>query len=168
MFEQMKEHYGSRIRAIFTYTNSKWYYVALKTLCVIVGAPLYFALLPVDFLIFIVYALFSWVPILSVFMLALCKILNIVTAVGYYIAIIPDAKAFINESKRKHAEELEAERLADEVTKALDASETKEAVENAENTELADKTADNKAENIAENASDYAENKDTANQENKN
>jgi len=101
MKEHLREYFSSRIKAIFTYTSKKWYYVVLKTLCVIVGAPLYFALIPLDLLTFVLYALFSWIPILNTVVLILCKTLSFVFSVGYYIAILPDAKKFADIAKEK-------------------------------------------------------------------
>lgn len=109
MKEQLREYFSSRIKSIFTYTSNKWYYVAFKTFCVVIGAPLYFALIPLDFLTFVLYALFSWIPILNVFMLVVCKLLSFVFSVGYYIAILPDAKKYAKKAKEKMRFEKEME-----------------------------------------------------------
>ncbi|HRX13895.1 MAG TPA: hypothetical protein P5087_02625 [Eubacteriales bacterium] len=109
MKEHLQEYFSSRIKAIFTYTSKKWYYVILKTLCVIIGAPLYFALIPLDLLTFVLYALFSWIPILNTVVLILCKTLSFVFSVGYYIAILPDAKKFADIAKEKLRFEKETE-----------------------------------------------------------
>jgi len=101
MKEHLREYFSSRIKAIFTYTSKKWYYVVFKNSLRIVGAPLYFALIPLDLLTFVLYALFSWIPILNTVVLILCKTLSFVFSVGYYIAILPDAKKFADIAKEK-------------------------------------------------------------------
>ncbi|HPG91927.1 MAG TPA: hypothetical protein PK675_00780 [Clostridia bacterium] len=109
MKEHLQEYFSSRIKAIFTYTSNKWYYVALKTLCVVIGVPLYFVMVPLDFLTFVLYALFSWIPILNTVMLVLCKLLSFVFSIGYYIAILPDAKKYADIAREKLRFEKEME-----------------------------------------------------------
>lgn len=109
----MKEYYKSRINAIFTYTSRRWHYVLLKTLCVVLGAPLFFALLPLDLLNFLIYALFSWVPVLRTVFLVLCRALAFVFGAGYYISILPDAKKFAADYRARKETELEAEEKED-------------------------------------------------------
>lgn len=102
----MKDYYLSKIRDIFTYTSRRWHYVLFKTLCVIVGAPLFFVLLPLDLLVVFIYALFSWIPVLSIVFLVLCKTLTIVFGAGYYISVLPDARKFVYIHRaRKQAEQ---------------------------------------------------------------
>lgn len=96
----IKEHFSSRFNRIFTYTSKKWYYCLAKTLCIIVGLPLYVVLIPVDMLLFVVYACFSWIPFVNVFMLFVIKSLSLIWSLGYFIAILPDAKRYIEENKQ--------------------------------------------------------------------
>jgi hypothetical protein len=116
----MRDYYITRIRNIFTYTDKRAHYVIFKTLCIIIGAPLFFVLLPVDLLVYFIYALFSWIPVLSTFFLVVCKALSYVCSVGYYIALLPDAKKYIMIYKAKlqaeKAEILETEEATYEQT----------------------------------------------------
>lgn len=100
-------YYKGRFQRIFTYTSKKWYYVIAKTLCVAVGLPLYVALLPLDIVNFLLYALFSFIPVLNVFFLFICRVLSIICGAGHYIGILPDAKMYIE----RHKEELKQEFL---------------------------------------------------------
>ena len=129
MKEHLQEYFSSRIKAIFTYTSKKWYYVILKTLCVIIGAPLYFALIPLDLLTFVLYALFSWIPILNTVVLILCKTLSFVFSVGYYIAILPDAKKFADIAKEKLRFEKETEVQTNTVSVTISKEEKDNAID---------------------------------------
>ncbi|MDD4833063.1 MAG: hypothetical protein PHI78_05250 [Clostridia bacterium] len=129
MKEHLQEYFSSRIKAIFTYTSNKWYYIILKTLCVIIGAPLYFALIPLDLLTFVLYALFSWIPILNTVILILCKTLSFVFSVGYYIAILPDAKKFADIAKEKLRFEKETEEQTNTESVAISKEEKDSAID---------------------------------------
>lgn len=110
--------YGLRIKSILTYSSKKWYYVLLKTLCIIVGLPLYIVLIPLDFLNFLVFCLFSWIPLLKVVFLFLCKIVSTLCGLGYYVGILPDAKEYIAASKAEHDREMAEMQAAIEADKA--------------------------------------------------
>jgi len=129
MKEHLQEYFSSRIKAIFTYTSKKWYYIILKTLCVVIGAPLYFALIPLDLLTFVLYALFSWIPILNTVVLILCKTLSFVFSVGYYIAILPDAKKFADIAKEKLRFEKETEVQTNTVSVTISKEEKDNAID---------------------------------------
>ncbi len=100
-------YYKGRFQRIFTYTGKKWYYLLAKTLCITVGLPLYVALLPLDAVNFFIYALFSFIPYVNTFFLFICRIVSIICGAGHYIAILPDAKMYIE----RHKQELQDEFL---------------------------------------------------------
>lgn len=128
MKDYISQHYKQRFKDIFSYSNRKWWYVLLKTLCIAVGFPIYLALIPLDFVVFFVYALFSWVPYLSTLTLFLCRILTIICGIGYYVCILPDAKHYIDEDKERYqAEQAEYEKqLQDEQSDAKEQQQDKE------------------------------------------
>lgn len=88
------KYYGVRFKRIFTFTSSKWYYVLAKIFLIIVGLPLHVALIPLDFASFLLYAIFSWIPYVSLFFLFITRILTMLCSVGYIIAVLPDLKRF--------------------------------------------------------------------------
>ncbi|MEG1527955.1 MAG: hypothetical protein RR418_02140, partial [Clostridia bacterium] len=96
----MRTYYYDRFKRLFTYTSRNFFYCVAKTLCIIIGLPLFVVLIPVDFLIYLVYAIFSWIPYLNMAMLFLCRILSFITGIGYFISVIPDAKKYMQENKQ--------------------------------------------------------------------
>lgn len=104
--------YRNRIVSIITFRSRKWYYCIIKALCALIGLPLYVVLLPVDFLLACVYALFSGVPFLRELFFVVCKCLGYIVAVGYYIGVVPDARHYIAEAKAQAALE-RAQRAAE-------------------------------------------------------
>lgn len=98
-------YYKGRFQRIFIYTGKKWYYIIAKTLCVAVGLPLYVALLPLDIVNFLIYALFSFIPYLNTFFLFICRTVSIICGAGHYIAILPDAKMYMERHKQELKEE---------------------------------------------------------------
>lgn len=103
------DYYKLRFSRIFAYNSTKWYMVIAKTLCIIVGLPLFVVLIPIDLLFFLVYALLGWIPFLGLFILFICKALSFVWSIGYYIAILPDIKQYIKEDNEAALAEKEAE-----------------------------------------------------------
>ena len=90
----MKEYYLARFHWIFNYTDNKWWYYIVKTLCLIVGAPIYAVSFVVEMVLTAINMIFSWIPILNVVVMVICKVL--ITAFGstFYICILPDIKQY--------------------------------------------------------------------------
>ncbi|MDD3831129.1 MAG: hypothetical protein PHW00_00470 [Clostridia bacterium] len=93
------QHYRQRFADIFNYTSRKWWYVILKTICIVVGLPLYIVLIPLDLIVFAIYVIFSWIPFVGSIFLIACRILTTLCSVGYYVAICVDAPMYINRQK---------------------------------------------------------------------
>ena len=90
----MKQYYLARLQWIFTYTNRKWWYCIVKTLCIIVGAPIYAVSFVVEMVLTFINMLFSWIPALNILVMAICKILISVFGATFYICILPDIKQY--------------------------------------------------------------------------
>lgn len=90
----MKEYYLTRLHWIFNYTNKKWWYYIVKTLCLIVGVPIYAVSFVVEMLLTAINMLFCWIPILNVVVMVICKALITVFGATFYICILPDIKQY--------------------------------------------------------------------------
>lgn len=137
----MKEYYKQRFYWIFNYTSKNFWYCLAKTLCLVVGLPIYAVMFVVEMCLTAVNLLFSWIPILNVVVMVICKLLMTLVGSTFFICILPDIKKY-RESQKETVQYDVAD--ADSETNAQDQS--GEVVENA--------TADNEkklAEDSAEN-----------------
>ena len=90
----MKEYYLARLHWIFNYTNTKWWYCIVKTLCIIVGAPIYAVCFVVEMVLTAINMMFSWIPILNMVVMVICKIFITVFGAMFYICILPDIRLY--------------------------------------------------------------------------
>ena len=97
----MKEYYLARLHWIFNYTNKKWWYYIVKTLCLVVGIPIYTVSFVVEMLLTAINMLFSWIPILNVVIMVICKLLIIVFGATFYICILPDIGLYREATKQE-------------------------------------------------------------------
>lgn len=90
----MKEYYQQRLYWIFNYTKKNFWYCLAKTLCLIVGVPIYAVMFCVEMVLTAINMIFSWIPVLNVVVMVLCKAL--ITAAGstFYICILTDLKEY--------------------------------------------------------------------------
>ena len=95
----MKEYYLTRLHWIFNYTNTKWWYCIAKTLCLIVGVPIYAVSFVVEMVLTFINMLFSWIPILNTVVMVICKLFITVFGSTFYICILPDLKQYKQASK---------------------------------------------------------------------
>ena len=93
----MKEYYLLRLHWIFNYTNRKWWYCILKSLCLIVGVPIYALCFAVEMVLTAINMIFSWIPIFNVVVMVICKLLINFFGATFYICILPDIKKFRQE-----------------------------------------------------------------------
>ncbi len=101
----MKEYYKQRWFWIFNYTSKNFGYCLLKTLCLIVGLPIYSVMFVVEMILTAINMIFSWIPILNVVVLVICKALMNAVGSTFYICILTDLKAY----KKATSQELEYE-----------------------------------------------------------
>ncbi len=90
----MKTYYLNRLHWIFHYTNKNFWYCVGKTLCLIVGVPIYAVCFVVEMALTFVNMLFSWIPAFNVVIGALCKILIILFGSTFYICILTDLGSY--------------------------------------------------------------------------
>lgn len=86
----MKEYYLNRFKWIFNYTSNNFLYIIAKTLCIIVGLPIYCVVFALEMVLTFVNMLFCWIPILSVVMTVICKGTILIIDKLYYICILTD------------------------------------------------------------------------------
>lgn len=91
---RMKEYYLNRFKWIFNYTSRNFWYVIAKTLCIIVGLPIYAAVFAVEMVLTFVNMLFCWIPVLRVLITVICKGTILIIDKLYYICILTDLGKF--------------------------------------------------------------------------
>ena len=108
----MKEYYSERFHWIFNYTRKGFFYCLLKTLCVVVGLPIYAVSFVVEMLFTAINMIFSWIPILNVVIMVICKAIVWLFGLTFYITILPDLKEY-KATRVVQYEVVEAEELAE-------------------------------------------------------
>ena len=127
----MKEYYLIRLHWIFNYTRKAWWYYIVKTLCLIVGVPIYAVSFVMEMVLTAINMLFSWIPVLNVVVMVLCKVLITLFGSTFYICILPDIRQYRAATKREPTYEVVELELPVESTPQQDQQEPTE----AENTE---------------------------------
>lgn len=90
----IKRYYRERFGWIFRYTSKNFLYCIAKTLCIIIGLPIYSVMFAVEMILTGVNMIFSWIPILNVVVTVICKSLIFLTDKTFYICILTDIKKF--------------------------------------------------------------------------
>lgn len=90
----MKNYYKERFGWIFRYTSKNVLYCIAKTLCIVIGLPIYSVMFVVEMILTGINMLFSWIPILNVVVTVICKSLIFLTDKTFYICILTDIKKF--------------------------------------------------------------------------
>ena len=90
----MKDYYLNRFKWIFNYTSTNFWYILAKTLCIIVGLPIYSVVFLVEMLLTFVNMLFCWIPVLRVVITIICKGTILIIDKLYYICILTDLGKF--------------------------------------------------------------------------
>ena len=90
----MKEYYLQRLHWIFNYTSRNFFYCVFKTLCLIVGVPLYAVSFVIEMVFTFVNMIFGWIPLLNMLVSVICKSVIWVFDKTFYICILPDIKAY--------------------------------------------------------------------------
>lgn len=90
----MKEYYQQRFHWIFRYTSKNFWYCIAKTLCIVVGLPIYSVMFLVEMALTLVNMLFCWIPVLNVVVTVVCKALMSLVGWTFYICILPDIKQY--------------------------------------------------------------------------
>lgn len=90
----IRRFYRERFGWIFRYTSTNFLYCIAKTLCIIIGLPIYSVMFAVEMILTGVNMIFSWIPILNVVVTVICKSLIFLTDKTFYICILTDIKKF--------------------------------------------------------------------------
>lgn len=90
----MVQHYRERLQWIFRYTSKNFGYCILKTLCILVGLPIYLVCFVVEMVLTLVNLIFSFIPVLGLVVMLVCKLLMWIVDKPYYICVLPDLKNF--------------------------------------------------------------------------
>ena len=112
----MKEYYSERFHWIFNYTRKDFAYCLLKTLCVVVGLPIYAVAFVIEMLFTAINMLFSWIPILNVLVTVICKAIVWLFGMTFYINILTDLKEY----KATRIVAYEVEDAADELPESAE------------------------------------------------
>lgn len=88
----MKEYYSERFNWIFKYTSKNFFYCLAKTLCLIVGLPVYCVTVAAEMVLTFVNMLFCWIPILGMVIGVICKSIIYVIDKTFFICILTDLK----------------------------------------------------------------------------
>lgn len=99
----MKEYYSERFNWIFKYTSKNFFYCLAKTLCIIVGLPIYCVMVAVEMVLTFVNMIFSWIPILGMVIGVICKAIIYVIDKTFFICILTD----VGKWKQSHRQEVE-------------------------------------------------------------
>lgn len=86
----MKEYYAERFNWIFNYTSKSFFYCLLKTLCLIVGLPIYAVCIAVEMVFTFINMLFCWIPILGMVVGVICKAIIFVVDKTFFLCILTD------------------------------------------------------------------------------
>ena len=90
----MKEYYLERLHWIFNYTRKDFAYCLLKTLCVVVGLPLYAVAFVIEMVFTAINMIFCWIPVLGIVVTVICKSIVWLFGMTFYINILTDLKAY--------------------------------------------------------------------------
>ena len=101
----MKQYYSERFHWIFNYTRKDFLYCLLKTLCVVVGLPVYAVAFVVEMVFTAINMIYSWIPILNVVVTEICKAIVWLFGLTFYINVLTDLKEY----KATHAVQYEVE-----------------------------------------------------------
>lgn len=85
-----KQYYSERFHWIFRYTSKSFLYCLAKTLCLIVGLPIYAVMFAVEMVLTFVNMIFCWIPILGMVIGIICKAIIFVVDKTFYICILTD------------------------------------------------------------------------------
>ena len=124
----MKEYYQQRFHWIFRYTSKNFWYCIAKTLCIVVGLPIYSVIFLVEMALTLVNMLFCWIPVLNVVVTVVCKALMSLVGWTFYICILPDIKQYrqataeevqydVSDADADASEEQNTEEVVDETNK---------------------------------------------------
>lgn len=86
----MKEYYSERFNWIFRYTSKNFFYCLAKTLCIILGLPIYCVMVAVEMVLTFVNMIFCWIPILGMVIGVICKAIIYVIDKTFFICILTD------------------------------------------------------------------------------
>lgn len=120
----MKEYYQQRFHWIFCYTSKNFWYCIAKTLCIVVGLPIYSVMFLVEMALTLVNMLFCWIPVLNVVVTVVCKALMSLVGWTFYICILPDIKQY----RQATAEEIQYD-VSDADADASEEQNTEEVVD---------------------------------------
>lgn len=135
----MKQYYLQRLHWIFKYTSNNFFYCLAKTLCLIVGAPIYAVMFVVEMLLTAINMILGWIPIVGVVVTVICKAIIWIVDKPFYICILPDIKVYKQATKDLVEYEVEDEAAMEaEETDAACEQPTEEQHTNQEQTEEQD------------------------------
>lgn len=107
----MKTYYLERLHWIFNYSSKNFFYCLAKTLCLVVGIPLYAVSFVVEMVLTGFNMLFCWIPIINVVVMTICKSIIWVVDKTFFLCILTDISAYRNAMKDVSYEVMDVEDL---------------------------------------------------------
>lgn len=118
----MKQYYAERFGWVFRYTSKNFFYCLAKTLCVIIGLPIYCVMFMLEMLLTAINMIFCWIPIINVVITTICKALIWVFDKTFYICILTDIKKYKETTRIQPIYEVVSDELSEETTNNDDIS----------------------------------------------
>lgn len=113
----MREYYKERFNWIFHYTSKNFFYCLAKTLCLIVGLPIYSVCVAVEMVLTFINMIFSWIPIFGMVVGIICKAIIYIVDKTFFVCILTD----IGKWRQTHKKEVDYDVTdADEQTASND------------------------------------------------
>lgn len=140
----MKQYYLERLHWIFNYTSKNFFYCLAKTLCLIVGIPIYAVMFALEMVLTFVNMIFSVIPVLNVVVGIICKAIIFVVDKTFFICILTD----IGKWRAVHKQEPEYEVLDDEPKEGL--AENGKPQEESNDVSQGEQNSHNEEKNVSE------------------
>ena len=96
---EFRQYYSERFFWAFNYTSKGLGYCLLKTLCLVVGLPLFALSFVIDVLFTVVNMLLCWIPILGVVVTVICKAITSLFGLSFYLCILTDLSSYEHATK---------------------------------------------------------------------
>lgn len=118
----MKEYYSERFNWVFRYTSKSFFYCLLKTLCLIVGLPIYCVAVAVEMVMTFVNMIFCWIPVLGVVVGVICKSIIFLFDKTFFLCILTDVGKWRAAHAKVEYEVSDADTVVDEASDGADSA----------------------------------------------
>ncbi len=92
----MKGQYLEKFQWLFRYTSKNFAYCLVKSLCLVVGLPLFAISFVAQMALLLVNVALHWIPILNILAMLVAKILRPILDLPFALCIAPDIAEYRN------------------------------------------------------------------------